>query len=60
MIKTSGKVFDDVKRLLEARGIDARTLQIATFGRTTYHDIILHDRVVGSYEHKSKTLQMQP
>lgn len=39
-------------------GIDTGTLKIATFGKTTYHDIVLGERIVGSYEHRSKEFRL--
>lgn len=59
MIRTKGKVFDAVKQELQDRGIDTSTLQIITFGRVgSYYDIILDDRVVGTYEGNSKTITL--
>lgn len=59
MIRTDGKVYELVKSHLEQLGIDTSTLKIVTFGQTTYHDISLHDRIVGSYEHRSKELKLE-
>lgn len=54
MIRTNGKVYDIVKAHLEQMGIDTSTLKIVSFGRGTYHDISIEDRIIGSYEHRSK------
>jgi hypothetical protein len=51
-------VYEIVKDYLAQMGIDTSTLKIATFGQTTYHDIVLNARVVGSYEHRSKEIKL--
>ena len=56
MVKTKGKVFEAVRELLQQMGVPTDTLRIVSFGRGTYHDIVLHDQVVGSYEHRSQTV----
>ena len=53
MIRTDGKVYEIVRAKLEAIGLETSTLKIATFGRHTYHEIVLHGSIVGSYEHIS-------
>lgn len=58
MIRTNGEVYDAVKSYLEQQGIDTSTLKIVTFGRTTYHDISLNDRIVGTYEHNSREFSL--
>lgn len=58
MIRTDGKVYDIVKEYLEQRGIDTSTLKLVSFGRGTYHDISLDDRIVGYYEHRSKEFNL--
>jgi hypothetical protein len=51
-------VYEIVKEHLEQRGIDTSTLKIVSFGRGTYHDISLGDRIVGSYEHRSEKIKL--
>lgn len=56
MIRTEGKVYEDVKQLLQEKGMVTGTLEIVSFGRGTYHDIILNGEHIGNYEHRSSTL----
>lgn len=58
MIRTDGKVFNAVKEMLQEAGIDTSTLQVVSFGRGTYHDVVLGGDVVGAYEHNSKNLEL--
>lgn len=59
-IRTDGKVYYLVKSQLMQMGIDTSTLAVISFGRGTYHDIILNDRIVGSYNHIDKMLRLHP
>lgn len=59
MIRTSGKVYETVKHKLEEMGLDTSTLKIVTFSRSTYHDASLGDRIIGTYEHRSREYSFQ-
>ena len=56
MIRKEGKVYDAVKKVLQDKGLDARTLQVAALGRGTDRLVLLEGEVVGEYNHKSKHL----
>lgn len=56
MVKKSGKVHEEVSKLLQDKGVDTRTLEVATFSRGSDHVIILNGEPVGEYNHKSRRL----
>lgn len=58
MVKKEGKVYCHVARLLQAKGYDTKTLAIATMGPGPYHMVVLHDRVIGEYNHRSRQLSL--
>lgn len=58
MIKTSGKLHEQIAALLRARGISPDRLHVATLGRGTDHLVILDDDTIGEYNHKSKSLML--
>ena len=58
MIKTKGAVWEQVNELLMDKGIDTTTLKIASFGRGTYHEVVIDDSIIGGYDHKSKRLTL--
>lgn len=56
MIRKSGKVFDDVAKLLKEQGLDVSTLEVAALGPGTDRLVLLNGEVVGDYNHRSKSL----
>lgn len=58
MTKKEGKVYEQVKALLRARGIIPTELAIATHGRGSDHMVILGEDVIGNYNHKSRKLTL--
>lgn len=58
MIKKEGKVYSEVAKRLQAMGIDTRELRIATFGRGPDHLIVIGDKVIGGYNHKSRRMTL--
>lgn len=49
MIKNSGKIHDQVRELLTARGYETNTLQIATLKRGTEHLVLLGGEIIGEF-----------
>lgn len=58
MVRKDGKVYSTVAKLLRAKGYDTKTLAIATMGPGPYHMVVLHDRVIGGYNHRSRQLSL--
>lgn len=56
MIKTSGKIHEQVAALLQEQGISPEGLRVATLSRGTDHLVILGEDTIGEYNHKAKAL----
>lgn len=56
--QNNGKAWEQVNELMKGRGIDTATLEIVAFGRGPFREVIIADRIVGSYNCKSCRLTL--
>jgi hypothetical protein len=56
MIKTEGKVYTEVVKLLRAEGVEPVKIAVATLGRGCDHLILRDGDTIGEYNHKSKKI----
>ena len=56
MIRKEGKVYNDVKKLLEDRGMNTCLLEVAALGRGPNQLILMAGETIGEYNFRSKRL----
>lgn len=54
----SGKTWERVNALMRDRGLDTTTLEIVSFRRGTLREVVIADRIVGSYDCRSCQLTL--
>lgn len=50
-LKKEGKVYEAVKEILQAKGIDTSALKIATLSPGPWHLILIKEETIGEYNH---------
>lgn len=58
MVKNTGRLWDSVAEILQVKGMDTQTLEIATLGRGTDHLILIGGEIIGEYNHQSKRIYL--
>ena len=58
MIKTEGKVYTEVVRLLRAEGVEPIKIAVATLGRGSDHLVLQNGETIGEYNHRSRRLTL--
>lgn len=58
MTKKDGKVYAAVKEILQAKGVDVDSLEVASLCRGCDHLVINDGETIGEYNHRSKKLTL--
>ena len=56
--RTSGKAYEAVIAELQRRGLPTEGVSVMAFGRGPQQEIVLNDRIIGSYNWISKVLSL--